>query len=94
MKTVFTCQDHLSSDGNLVVPWPAATLIAELGDLPRFENPGKLIAFRRLVSSERFSGRQKREVNITKSDKTAPKIGGNVNFNKVNLDFTKSIDPD
>ena len=34
----------------------AATLAAELGDLTRFENPGKLMAFLGLIPSEHSSG--------------------------------------
>ncbi len=34
----------------------AATIAAELGDLTRFENPGKLMAFLGLIPSEHSSG--------------------------------------
>ena len=44
----------------------AATMIAELGDLTRFENPGKLMAFLGLVPSEHSSGQKKRQGVITK----------------------------
>jgi len=44
----------------------AATMIAELGDLTRFENPGKLMAFLGLVPSEHTSGQKKRQGVITK----------------------------
>jgi transposase len=45
----------------------AATMIAELGDLTRFENPGKLMAFLGLVPSEHTSGQKKRQGAITKT---------------------------
>lgn len=44
----------------------AATMIAELGDLTRFENPGKLMAFLGLVPSEHTSGQKRRLGAITK----------------------------
>ena len=45
----------------------AATMIAELGDLTRFENPGKLMAFLGLVPSEHSSGQKRRQGAITKT---------------------------
>jgi len=45
----------------------AATTIAELGDLTRFENPKKLMAFLGLVPSEHSSGQSKKRGAITKS---------------------------
>lgn len=45
----------------------AATTIAELGDLGRFDNPGKLMAFLGLVPSEHSSGESTRKGSITKS---------------------------
>ena len=44
----------------------AATMIAELGDLTRFEHPGKLMAFLGLVPSEHSSGQKRRLGAITK----------------------------
>jgi transposase len=44
----------------------ATTMIAELGDLTRFENPGKLMAFLGLVPSEHTSGQKRRQGVITK----------------------------
>ncbi len=44
----------------------ASTMIAEIGDLTRFENPGKLMAFLGLVPSEHSSGQKKRQGAITK----------------------------
>jgi len=45
----------------------AATIASELGDLSRFENPGKLMAFLGLVPSEFSSGDQVRKGSITKT---------------------------
>jgi transposase len=45
----------------------AATISAELGDLTRFENPGKLIAFLGLIPSEHSSGERVSKGSITKT---------------------------
>jgi len=45
----------------------AATIIAELGDLNRFEHPSQLMAYLGLVPSEHSSGPQKRKGGITKT---------------------------
>jgi transposase len=45
----------------------AATMIAELGDITRFEKPGKLMAFLGLVPSEHTSGQKRRQGAITKT---------------------------
>lgn len=45
----------------------AATIASELGDLSRFENPGKLMAFLGLVPSEFSSGDQIKKGSITKT---------------------------
>ncbi len=45
----------------------AATIAAELGDLTRFENPGKLMAFLGLIPSEHSSGEQVKKGAITKT---------------------------
>jgi len=45
----------------------AATLAAELGDLTRFENPGKLMAFLGLIPSEHSSGDRVKKGSITKT---------------------------
>ena len=45
----------------------ASTTIAELGDLTRFENPKKLMAFLGLVPSEHSSGEKKKRGGITKT---------------------------
>jgi len=45
----------------------ATTTIAELGDLTRFENPKKLMAFLGLVPSEHSSGEKKQRGKITKT---------------------------
>ena len=45
----------------------AATIAAELGDLTRFENPGKLMAFLGLVPSEHSSGERIKKGAITKT---------------------------
>ena len=45
----------------------AATLVAELGDVTRFDNPRQLMAYIGLVPSEHSSGRTRRQGGITKS---------------------------
>lgn len=45
----------------------AATLASELGDLTRFENPGKLMAFLGLIPSEHSSGERVKKGSITKT---------------------------
>lgn len=45
----------------------ASTTVAELGDLTRFENPKKLMAFLGLVPSEHSSGEKKKRGGITKT---------------------------
>jgi transposase len=45
----------------------AATMIAELGDLTRFESPKKLMAFLGLIPSEHSSGEKKKRGDITKT---------------------------
>ncbi len=45
----------------------AATIAAELGDLTRFENPGKLMAFLGLIPSEHSSGERVKKGSITKT---------------------------
>lgn len=45
----------------------AATTVAELGDLTRFENPKKLMAFLGLIPSEHSSGESKKRGGITKT---------------------------
>ena len=45
----------------------AATIAAELGDLTRFENPGKLMAFLGLIPSEYSSGERVKKGSITKT---------------------------
>jgi transposase len=45
----------------------ATTMIAELGDLTRFENPKQLMAFLGLVPSEHSSGEKKKRGGITKT---------------------------
>jgi transposase len=45
----------------------AATIAAELGDLTRFENPGKLMAFLGLIPSEHSSGERVSKGSITKT---------------------------
>jgi len=45
----------------------AATLVAELGDIPRFPNPRQLMAYLGLVPSEHSSGRTRRQGGITKA---------------------------
>jgi transposase len=45
----------------------AATLVAELGDITRFANPRKLMAYLGLVPSEHSSGGTRRQGGITKA---------------------------
>jgi len=45
----------------------AATIAAELGDLTRFENPGKLMAFLGLIPSEHSTGERVKKGAITKT---------------------------
>jgi transposase len=45
----------------------AATIASELGDLTRFENPGKLMAFLGLIPSEHSSGERVKKGTITKT---------------------------
>jgi transposase len=45
----------------------AATLVAELGDITRFDNPRQLMAYLGLVPSEASSGRTRRQGGITKA---------------------------
>lgn len=45
----------------------AATVVAELGDLTRFDKPGQLMAFLGLVPSEHSSGDRQRRGSITKT---------------------------
>jgi transposase len=45
----------------------AATLVAELGDVTRFEKPSQLMAYLGLVPSESSSGRTRRQGGITKA---------------------------
>jgi transposase len=45
----------------------AATMIAEIGDLTRFEHPRKLMAYLGLVPSEHTSGDKRRQGGITKT---------------------------
>jgi len=45
----------------------AATLVAELGDMTRFDNPRQLMAYLGLVPSEHASGRTRRQGGITKA---------------------------
>lgn len=45
----------------------AATLVAEVGDMRRFDEPGQLTAYLGLVPSERSSGDRRRQGSITKS---------------------------
>ena len=48
----------------------AATLIAELGDITRFDNPRQLMAYLGLVPSEHSSGGTRRQGGITKAGNT------------------------
>lgn len=45
----------------------AATLVAELGDVTRFDKPNQLMAYLGLVPSESSSGRRRRQGGITKA---------------------------
>ena len=45
----------------------AVTLIAELGDLTRFENPRQLLSYLGLTPSEHSSGERRRQGSITKT---------------------------
>ena len=45
----------------------AATVIAELGDITRFENPRQLMAYLGLVPSEHSSGGTRRQGGVTKA---------------------------
>ena len=45
----------------------AATLVAELGDITRFDNPRQLMAYLGLVPSEHSSGGKRRQGGITKT---------------------------
>ena len=45
----------------------AATVIAELGDITRFDNPRQLMAYLGLVPSERSSGPTRRQGGVTKA---------------------------
>jgi len=45
----------------------AATLVAELGDVTRFTNPRRLMAYLGLVPSEHSSGKNTRQGGITKA---------------------------
>ena len=45
----------------------AATLVAELGDITRFDNPRQLMAYLGLVPSEHSSGATRRQGGITKA---------------------------
>lgn len=45
----------------------AATLVAELGDITRFDNPRQLMAYLGLVPSEHSSGQTRRQGGITKA---------------------------
>ena len=48
----------------------AVTLVAEMGDLTRFESPRELMKFMGLISSEYSSGAQRRAGSITKAGNT------------------------
>ena len=45
----------------------ASTLVAEVGDMTRFDEPGQLTAYLGLVPSERSSGERRKQGGITKS---------------------------
>ena len=45
----------------------AATLVAELGDITRFDNPRQLMAYLGLVPSEHSSGGKRRQGRLTKA---------------------------
>ena len=48
----------------------AVTLVAEMGDLTRFESPRELMKFMGLIPSEYSSGEQRRQGSITKAGNT------------------------
>ena len=48
----------------------AVTLVAEMGDLTRFESPRELMKFMGLIPSEHSSGEQRRQGSITKAGNT------------------------
>jgi transposase len=48
----------------------AVTLVAEMGDLTRFESPRELLKFMGLIPSEHSSGEQRRQGSITKAGNT------------------------
>jgi transposase len=48
----------------------AVTMVAELGDLTRFENPRELMKFMGLIPSEYASGAQRRQGSMTKAGTT------------------------
>jgi transposase len=48
----------------------AVTIVAELGDLTRFENPRQLMKYLGLIPSEYSSGEQRRQGSITKAGNT------------------------
>lgn len=48
----------------------AVTLVAEMGDLTRFESPRELMKFMGLIPSEHSSGAQRRQGSITKAGNT------------------------
>jgi transposase len=53
------------------VPFPVAVpLVADMGDLTRFENPRALMTFMGLIPSEYSSGEQRRQGSITKAGNT------------------------
>jgi transposase len=51
----------------------ATTLVAELGDLRRFDHPRHLMAFLGLVPSERSTGETRRQGGITKTGNVSPR---------------------
>lgn len=78
----------------------AITIISELGDLRRFDNPRKLMAFLGLVPSEHSSGGTRRQGSITKCGNSharwmliecaqhfrkSPKIGAALTTRQINL---------
>jgi len=48
----------------------AVTMVAEIGDLTRFDTPRELMKFRGLIPSEYSSGEQRRQGSITKAGNT------------------------
>jgi transposase len=48
----------------------AVPLVADMGDLPRFESPRELMKFLGLIPSEHASGEQRRQGSITKAGNT------------------------